>query len=512
VRSIVSLLVLGLLALLPGCAVTTLGLALAPIADQAAAKPIEPPRPEELPKPLAETPLLPAPVKSGEGQSLDTGPSAPKPIDLPTALQLADARNPLVAFTRERIQQAYAQLQRADVLWLPSVRAGVGYNHHDGAIQTVEGDQITTSRNGLYSGLGASDFAGGAPIIPGIWANFQLADAIFQPLAAQQAVGARRAAAGATLNDTLLKVALAYLELLRARQDLAIADETRSHAQALADLTQSYAAVGEGLKSDADRAATELALRANNVVRAKETIAVASLRLAELLHLPPTVEFDPIEPAVVPLDVSPDRDQTDCLVAQALSARPELAEARSLVGEAIARWKREVYAPLVPSVMLGVSDGGLTSGIGTDYAPGHNRYDMDAVAFWELRNLGFGDQAARRGAKSEIEQSRWRQAQRMDQVAREVAEAQVQVRARREQIKIAEGGLKVAQESYQLNVDRIREAKGLPIEDLQSLEALDQARREYLRAVIDYNSAEFTLLWALGWPDYSSVETRCPDH
>jgi len=74
----------------------------------------------------------------------------------------------------------------------------------------------------------------------------------------------------------------------------------------------------------------------------------------------------------------------------------------------------------------------------------------------------------------------------------------------REQIKIAEDGVKVAQESYQLNAERIREAKGLPIEDLQSLQALDQARREYVRAVIDYNSAEFTLLWALGWPDYAA--------
>jgi len=500
VRSIVGLsFALGLLALLPGCAATTLGLAVAPSIDQAA-KPTEPPRPEEIGNPPGET--LPAPFKPGDGQPPDASAAVPKPIDLPTALQLADARNPLVAFTRERVQQAYAQLERADVLWLPAVRAGAAFNHHDGSIQDIAGRQIEVTRNDFYSGLGASPYGIGSPIVPGLWANFQLADAIFQPLAAQQAVGARRAAAGATLNDTLLKVALGYLELLRAKQDLAIADDTLSHAQALANLTQNYASVGEGLKSDADRAATELSLRANGVVRAKEMIAVASLRLAELLHLPPTVEFDPIEPVVVPLDVSPDRDQTDCLVAQALSARPELAEARSLVGEAIARWKREAYAPFVPSVMLGISEGGMTGGTGTDYAPGHSRYDMDAIAFWELRNLGFGDQAARRGANSEIEQARWRQAQRMDQVAREVAEAQVQVRARREQIKIAESGLKVAQESYKLNVDRIREAKGLPIEDLQSLQALDQARREYLRAVIDYNSAEFTLLWALGWPDY----------
>ena len=36
--------------------------------------------------------------------------------------------------------------------------------------------QIETSRNDFYSGLGASTFAGGAPIVPGVWASFQLAD------------------------------------------------------------------------------------------------------------------------------------------------------------------------------------------------------------------------------------------------------------------------------------------------------------------------------------------------
>jgi outer membrane protein TolC len=185
VRSIVGVnFALALLALLPGCAATTLGLALAPAVDVA---PTQNPSPEELPKPPAETPLLPAPVKPNEGQ-----PDAlPKPIDLPTALQLADARNPLVAFTRERVQQAYAQLERADVLWLPAVRAGAAFNHHDGSIQDISGRQIEISRNDFYSGLGASPYGIGSPIVPGIWANFQLADAIFQPLAAQQAVGAR---------------------------------------------------------------------------------------------------------------------------------------------------------------------------------------------------------------------------------------------------------------------------------------------------------------------------------
>ena len=57
-----------------------------------------------------------------------------------------------------------------------------------------------------------------------------------------------------------------------------------------------------------------------------------------------------------------------------------------------------------------------------------------------------------------------------------------------------------AQQSYDRNLERIRNVQGLPIEVLQSIQALDTARREYLRAVVDYNTAQFRLHRALGWP------------
>ena len=61
-------------------------------------------------------------------------------------------------------------------------------------------------------------------------------------------------------------------------------------------------------------------------------------------------------------------------------------------------------------------------------------------------------------------------------------------------------GIEAALASHHQNIARIEEAKGLPIEVLQSIQALAQARREYLRTVIDYNIAQFTLYRALGWP------------
>ncbi|MEM1062608.1 MAG: TolC family protein, partial [Planctomycetota bacterium] len=57
-----------------------------------------------------------------------------------------------------------------------------------------------------------------------------------------------------------------------------------------------------------------------------------------------------------------------------------------------------------------------------------------------------------------------------------------------------------AADSYERNLRRIRDGQGIPLEVLQSLRAYEDAQREYLRAVIDYNEAQFTLGWALGWP------------
>ena len=83
---------------------------------------------------------------------------------------------------------------------------------------------------------------------------------------------------------------------------------------------------------------------------------------------------------------------------------------------------------------------------------------------------------------------------------REVVEAHTQVRARKGQIDSAELGVKSATNSYERNLLRIRDGQGLPIEVLQSLQALDESRREYLRTLADYNEAQFRLQRALGWP------------
>jgi outer membrane protein TolC len=432
------------------------------------------------------------------GTSLETPGSLA--IDLGTALQLTAGQNPQVAFALERIQEAFAQLRAAEVLWVPSLRGGVNYNKHEGRIQDVQGNIIETSRGSIYTGLGAQAVGAGSPAVPGLVVNLHLRDAVFQPRIADRAFGARQQASRATTNDALLNTALAYMDLLEAVQIKAVAEETLGNAEHLAELTASFARAGQGLQSDADRAQAELSIRRIEMRRAAENARVAAIRLSRLLSQDPSQHLEPQEPALVPIDLVHVDDAVQELVAMGLTNRPELAESGLLVDEAVFRLRRERFAPLIPSVLLGLSYGGNGGGLGGDIIRFGDRLDFDAAAFWEVRNFGFGERAARDAAHSRVHQAMWQQVQVMDQVASEVAEAHTQVASREQEIELAKAGIQSAADSYRRNSERIRNAQGLPIETLQSIQALDQARRQYVRAVADYNRAQFRLHRALGWP------------
>lgn len=425
-------------------------------------------------------------------------------IDLASAMQLAAGQNPNVMFARERINEAYAQHARAEALWLPSIRAGANWNKHEGRIQDVAGNVFNTSRGSYFGGLGANAVGAGSPTVPGVMASFHLTDAIHQPTITEHAAASRQYSASATEQEVMLQSATAYLELLRANQELAIARDIEQLAMKLENLTKAYSETGQGLAADHDRARTELAVRKNETVRAEEGVQVASARLAQLLHIDPSVELLPTETTVAPLSLTNTNGSLQELVATGLSHRPEICEQRQLVAEACARLKREKQAPLLPSVLLGLSYGGFGGGPGDNFKQPTNRLDADAIAFWEVRNLGLGEKAARDEANSRVNQARWREIATLDRIAREVVESHTQVTARQRQLTVAEEGVQAATSSFERNSERIRNAQGLPLETLQSLQALALARREYLRAINDYNVAQFQLQRALGWSNSGS--------
>jgi outer membrane protein TolC len=92
-----------------------------------------------------------------------------------------------------------------------------------------------------------------------------------------------------------------------------------------------------------------------------------------------------------------------------------------------------------------------------------------------------------------------------DRVASEVVSADKSRLAANRQMAEAGRALPEALESLRLNMVNIQRGAGLPaatrpIEVLQPIQALAQARADYLAAVLAYNRSQFRLYRALGQP------------
>src|SRR5207249_3826603 len=151
--------------------------------------------------------------------------------------------------------------QLAAAQLLPNINTGTSINLHQGALQQSNGNILKVNRGALYVGLGDSAVGAGTVAIPGVSYNINLSEAIFTRLATRQLVARRQFASEAVRNETLLRVAVAYLALLRAEQRRAIAVLNREEMREVARVIANYAKKGQGRPADADRAASELELR-----------------------------------------------------------------------------------------------------------------------------------------------------------------------------------------------------------------------------------------------------------
>ena len=136
----------------------------------------------------------------------------------------------------------------------------------------------------------------------------------------------------------------------------------------------------------------------------------------------------------------------------------------------------------------------------------NSRSDADVNLFWETANLGFTDSAVRGRRDAERHEADLRFLKVQDVVAAEVVQAEKARLAGQRQLRMIERAVPEAIRSLELNFHTIREAAGLPvpstrpIEVLQPIQALAEARIAYLDAVIDYNKSQSRLFHALGRP------------
>lgn len=428
----------------------------------------------------------------------------PLPISLPTALKLAQA-NPIdIQVAGQRLSAAQAQLDRANVLWLPTIYGGIDYARQDGRIQDVAGTVFGTSKSSFMVGAGPS-------------AVFALNDAIYAPLAARQVVVARRFDQQAALNDTMLSVAEAYFTVQQARGELAGAIDSVNRSKDLVARTEKLA---KDLVNpvEINRAKTEQYRGEQAVETAYERWQTSASELARLLRLDSAAIVVPVEQPQLRIDLIDAASSVDELIPIALRHRPELASQQALVQATLTRLKQERIRPLIPSLALrgnatnpagGLSSGSFGGGFNSNLSNFGARNSMDLQVLWEFQNLGLGNRAAVREKQAENQIAFWELFRTQDRIAAEVAQTLEQARRSNNRVKLAEEGLKNAIESAQKNLEGLNQTRRVgellvlvfrPQEVVAAIQAQEQAYRDYYGAIADANRAQFRLYRALGQP------------
>lgn len=420
-------------------------------------------------------------------------PNTTHPIDLPTVLRLVDSESPAVAIARARYRESVARLDQAELLWIPNLAAGTTYLRHDGNTQNQAGLVFGVSRSSL--------FAGGAAQL-----RVDSADAYFLPLIARRITQAESHLARATNNSVQYDAASAYLDLLFAHAGSFIAADTLARAEQM--LQRSEAAIAAGLSKtsgDANRARTEVNLRRQEALDFQARAASSAARLSRILGLTESTELSPAEETVVPMTLVPTEQTLENLVLTAWAGRPEMAAQQAFVAAAAERLRQARLSPLFPKVQLEYAGGSFGGGRNNTVAQFEGRGDLVASAFWEFKNLGFGNRAQARERSAQLDQVAWQERAVRSQVAAEVTEAARVAAARVAALGAAQTAVKEALELYRKLLESSfgmagPQPKYDPIEPLLAIQALHQARLSYLQQVIEFNRAQFRLYTALGQP------------
>jgi outer membrane protein TolC len=434
----------------------------------------------------AGPPAFPAEKPSVSGAANDsTNTSGVFPVDLPAVLRLAGAQNLDVQIARERLAEAQANHESAIAQFFPWLSPGASYRRHENRIQAVDGPIFDADKQ--------SYTVGGA-----LTAQMDLGEAIYKSLAAKQLVEAAGHALDAQRQDAVLAAAQGYFELAFAQAAVNVAKEAT--AISLDYETQVGRAVEIGLAFKGDHLRVQVQTQRNRLAlrQAVELQRIAGARLAQTLHLRPAVELAANDADLAPLTLVSTNTPLDSLLRESFAARPELKQSQALVAAARESKNGTVYGPLVPSIGAQASVGGLGGGRNNETGNFGDQEDYSIGLGWRIGPGGLFDFSRKRAAESRLQGTTLTGLKARDEIGRQVVEAFTRLQSSSDQIETARQALIAAQEGLRLAQTRKEFAVGVVLETLQAEQDLTRSRLDYLKAVAEFNKAQYALHKALG--------------
>jgi outer membrane protein TolC len=419
----------------------------------------------------------------GHGQTTN---DSEYPIDLPTTLRLAGARNLDVQIARVRLDEAEANRKSAVEQFFPWIAPQIGYHRRDGVAQAVPSGVITDAHYQSYS--------------PGVALSAQLVlgDAIYNSLSAKQLVKVSDQALETQRQDTVLSAAQGYFDLAKAKALVGVVNEAIQISQDYQE--QLHVAVSSGIAFRGDELRVQSQTEHYRIAReqALELERVAGVALAQVLHLDPRVALVAQDTGLVPLTLFNTNATMSELVDQALILRPELKQSQAFMAATRASKNGSVYGPIIPALGVQVFGGGL--GGGPDGGPNNFGAEGDYLLSlsWRIGPGGLFDPGRVNANKAKLAEAELADSRLKDIIVGQVVAGLVRVKSTGAQINLAERNLATSSETLRLTQQRKQYGVGIVLEDIQAQQALTQARSDFVTALAEYNKAQYALNKATG--------------
>ena len=411
-------------------------------------------------------------------------------IDLPTALRLAGTNTVEVKLAEEKLAEARADVQQRTLAFLPVLTVGAGYKNHQGAIQEVGGNVIDVSKQSYTLGATAG-------------LELSLGDALYQKLAAKQQALAEEKNVESQRLARQVEAAAAYFDLVRAQAAVGVASEAVKISTDYGKQVASAVTAGVAFKGDALRVDVQTRRNQLELERARGSQQQASVALAQVLRLDPSVTLSAADGEPRLLKLVDGGLNVKALTEKALAARPELARELAAIAAVKAERDAVVKGPWVPTLTAQAFGGGLDGGTGSSTRGLRDSEDYFVGLTWKIGVGGLFDKGRRMAAESRVRQAELGEAAAKEKIVAEVVAAAERCKTLGKEVEAARAAVKAAEENNKLTHERQEFAVGIVLETVTAEQELTRARLDYLEAVTAHNAAQYMLQQAVGATDRS---------
>lgn len=410
---------------------------------------------------------------------------APRSLTLPEAILLALAKNPDLATAEHRVRAARAALQQTEAAFWPQVKLAGTYSASDNPAQVFmmtlsqRAFDITTAN---FNHPDATDNLNGRVV-----ASYSLYNGgtdLATRQAAQLGTEAREAARDAVRNDLAFEVTRSFHTIGKARQFARAAEAAVASMEANLKLARDRHDAGQALKTDVLDAEVRLAAARENLVQARNALALSETIFRNTLGVGETENVT----AGTAAFTAPARATT----ATDFSGRPELlaAEKAVAVAERKVRAAQGGHQPRVSAFARYDLDSGNARDYERSWLAGVN-VELDIFD-------GFLNRGKVAEARADLDAAR-EQLRKTELVLQlEVQQARLNLAEAQARLDTTAKATAQAEESRQLTQERYGNGLALFTQVLDAETALTAARQRRAAAEADAWIAEAALQKALG--------------